>query len=264
MKIPKDSKQNGPWRTAAPSWVVPGTPAENRTYLGDRYAEIGLYFLETSGSLAYAPGDLPPGGDPARHHVHLPLDLPWAKGVRAAYDVTARLAAKVAHLSPWGFVLHPPRQPGQLAAFVELWAADGRDPADILLENVEDAGPDALWPVARELGTGLCLDLGHMLAFGQTSLLTTPGVFEHTRLAHVYAPYDPENPRDAARWRLPQREHRHRALSCLDAQGRQALLALLSGLGPEVVIMHEVFDDAALTESEQAFAALCREWGFWA
>jgi len=257
-----DFTQVCPWRIAAPSWVIPGTPAENRTYLGGRYAEIGLYFLETSGSLAYAPGDLPPGGDATRYHVHLPLDLPWAEGVRAAFDVTVRLAAKIAHLDPWGFVLHPPHQPGQLAAFVELWAAAGRAPGDILLENVEDAGQEALWPAARELGTGLCLDVGHMLAFGQTSLLDTPGVFERTRLAHVYAPYDPENPRDAARWRLPRREHRHRALSRLDGEGRQALSALLSSLGPEAVIMHEVFDDAALADSEQALAALCREWGF--
>ena len=258
----KNFKARAPWRSAAPSWVIPGTPAENRAYLGDRYADIGLYFLEAAGSLAYTPAELPPGGDGTAYHVHLPLDLPWADGPRAAFAVAARLADMIAHLSPWGFVLHPPRRPGHLAAFVDLWAASGRDPADILLENVADAGQEALWPVARELGTGLCLDVGHMLAFGQTSLLSTPGVFARTRLAHVYAPYDPDNPRDAARWRLPEREHRHRALSRLDEEGRRALKALLTGLAPEAVVMHEVFDDAALTDSVGIFAALCRAWGF--
>lgn len=258
----KHSKAHAPWRIAAPSWVIPGTPAENRDFLGGRFTDIGLYFLEASGSLAYAPHELPAGGDATAYHVHLPLDLPWAAGTRAAFEVAARLADKIAHLAPWGFVLHPPREPGQLAGFVSLWAGSGRDPAGILLENVEDAGVSALWPAARDLGTGLCLDVGHMLAFGQTALLDMPEVLARTRLAHVYAPYDPYNPRDAARWRLPRREHRHRALSRLDQEGLCALRALLAGLPDTAVIMHEVFDDAALTDSVEIFAALCRAWGF--
>jgi len=258
----KNFTAHAPWRIAAPSWVIPGTPAENRAYLGGRFADIGLYFLETAGSLAYTPAELPPGGDAAAYHVHLPLDLPWDQGAGAAFAVAARLADMIAHLNPWGFVLHPPVAAGLLTDFVDRWAASGRDPADILLENVEDAGHKALWPAARDLGTGLCLDVGHMLAFGQTSLLAAPGVFERTRMAHVYAPYDPDNPRDAARWRPPKRQHRHRALSRLDAEGRAALRALLAGLPHTAVVMHEVFDDAALTDSERTFADLCRQWGF--
>ncbi len=260
--MPRNSEKNVPWRTATPSWVIPGTPAENRAFLGERFADIGLYFLEADASLAYGPDDLPEDDGRTAYHVHLPLDLPWESGAAAAFDLAARLADKVAHLRPWGFVLHPPRLPGLLAGFVDLWRACGRTPADILLENVEEAGAQALWPAARDLGTGLCLDVGHMLAFGQTALLAIPGVFQHTRLVHAYAPYDPDNPADAARWRLPEREHRHRTLAALDSQGRDALRAILAGIGPETVVMFEVFDDAALGTSEAAFAAMCREWGF--
>lgn len=260
--MPRNSTTSLPWRTAAPSWVIPGTPAENRAFLGRRFADIGLYFLEAEACLAYGPGDLPGDDGRTTYHVHLPLDLPWGAGAKAAFDLAARLLGKAAHLRPWGFVLHPPRLPGLLAEFMDLWRQSGRNPADILLENVEEAGPQALWPAALDLGAGLCLDLGHMLAFGQTSLLAMPGVFGQTRLVHAYAPYDPRNERDAARWRLPAREHRHRTLAALDREGRDALRAILAGIGPEAVVMFEVFDDAALSQSEAAFAGLCREWGF--
>ncbi|QLA17417.1 cobamide remodeling phosphodiesterase CbiR [Desulfolutivibrio sulfoxidireducens] len=260
--MPRNCKKNRLWRTAAPSWVIPGTPAENRVFLGDRFADIGLYFLESQGSLAYGPADLPRADGRTAYHMHLPVDLPWETGATSAFEVVARLLAKVEHLAPWGFVLHPPRDPGRLAAFMDLWAAAGHDPADILLENVEEAGPTALWPTARDLGASLCLDVGHLLAFGHQSLLSTPGVFERTRLVHVYAPYDPHNERDAARWLLPEREHRHRTLAALDPAGRAALRKTLAGIGPDTVVMFEVFDDAALSQSDAAFAAMCREWGF--
>ncbi len=258
----RNSTTSLPWRTAAPSWVIPGTPAENRAFLGRRFADIGLYFLESHPCLAYAPKDLPEDDGRTTYHVHLPLDLPWESGATAVFDLAARLLGKVAHLRPWGFVLHPPRLPGLLAEFMDLWRGGGRNPADILLENVEEAGPQVLWPAARDLGAGLCLDVGHMLAFGQTSLLAMPGIFEQTRLVHAYAPYDPRNERDAARWRLPEREHRHRTLAALDREGRDALRTTLAGIGPEAVVMFEVFDAEALSESEAAFAGLCREWGF--
>lgn len=240
-----------PWSVAAPSWVVPGSVADNQRFLAPHFPEIGLYFLQAGPCLDYGPDDLPGHKDGLSHHVHLPLDLPWNRGAAAVFDLTLSLEAKIAHLDPWGYVLHPPTGPGGaalLAHFAGLWRDSGRDPAAILLENTEDAGPGDLWPAAADLGLSVCLDLGHMLAYGHERLLVLPGLFERLRMLHVYAPRDPVRDRDL------RGGHKHRGLGLLDDAGREILRTLLSALSPGGTVVLEVFSPEELGDSWRALA----------
>ena len=70
-------------RLAAPSFVLPGTVAENARFLSGRVDEMALCFFEAQACLKYGENDLPPDlAEPSesgrlRCHVHLPVDLPW-------------------------------------------------------------------------------------------------------------------------------------------------------------------------------------------
>jgi len=257
-------KRNNPPRLAVPSCILPAGAAENCDALAPHFSEVGLYFLELGPCLAYGEKDLPAPRKGLRHHVHLPLDLPWERGAEAAFEAVMRLCDKTARLSPWGFVLHPPHgaypqaNAEALCSFAARWRAAGLSPRDILLENVESAGAEALWPVARDLDFGLCLDLGHMLAYAQESILDLPGVFSRTRMLHVYAPYDFVNPGDRD---LVGKGHRHRALTALDEAGRRLLKAMLDNISRETVIVHEVFSEAALAAGLPELERLCAAWG---
>jgi hypothetical protein len=139
----------------------------------ERFAEIGLYFLGGRRQSGYGPTNYR-RMTAARLHVTCPGP---ALGVRraAAFDIP-RGSGQGREPAPWGFVLATARLPGLLEWFVDLWRAFGRPPSDILLENEEEAGAQALWPRPGP-GDRLCLDVGHMLAFGQTALLAIPGFF---------------------------------------------------------------------------------------
>jgi hypothetical protein len=251
-------------RLAVPSCIFPAGAAENCERLAPYFPEVGLYLLELAPCLAYGEKDLPAPRKGLRHHVHLPLDLPWERGPEAAFEAVMRLCEKTARLAPWGFALHPPHgmspQAGAeaLASFAARWRAAGLSTRDILLENVENAGAETLWPVARDLDFSLCLDLGHMLAYVQEDILALPGVFPRTRMLHIYAPYDFENPLDR---NLPGKGHRHRALSALDETGRKILKTMLENVSRETVIVHEVFSEAALAAGAPALERMCADWG---
>ncbi len=251
-------------RLAAPSYVVPAGVVENCRFLAPHFQDIGLYFLEVQPCLDYRAEDLPGKGDAARFHVHLPLDLPWDQGAGTVFALVSRLCDKIVHLSPWGYALHPPAGMApdasnrNLAEFADLWRRAGRDPADILLENVEGAGARRLFPAAWDCGFSLCLDLGHMLAYAQEDILSLPGVFARTRMLHVYAPFDPSRPEDMA---LVGRGHRHRALSALDGKGRALLRDLLENAPCDAAVMLEVFSERDMAASREALFAMTGEWG---
>ncbi|MDO5484253.1 MAG: hypothetical protein Q4F27_05035, partial [Desulfovibrionaceae bacterium] len=66
-------------RLAAPSFVLPGTVAENAAFLAGKVDEVALCLFEAQACLAYTAADMPAAlADlPLRWHVHLPVDLPW-------------------------------------------------------------------------------------------------------------------------------------------------------------------------------------------
>lgn len=140
--------------------------------------------LETGGCLDYDERDLPPGL-PAlglTYHAHLPLDLPWEDGPQAVAAAVSGLEQKIAFLGPRGYVLHPPA-PGRLSGLLE------RRPdlaSRLWLENTGLSDLTEVWDEMMALGLGVCLDVGHMVSYGQEGIMDLPGFFDRVRILHVY------------------------------------------------------------------------------
>ena len=244
-----------PWSLAAPSCVLPADVGTNCAALARHFPELGLCFFETGACLAYTGADLPKSLDalPVRWHMHLPLDLPWDNGPQAVAGIILALAAKVAGLAPWAYVLHPPgeadelRMNGaeQLRCLALALAQGGLNPKALLVENIQGRDLEAMWPVVRELGLGVCLDLGHMLERGQEEFLDLPGLWAHTRMLHLNAP-DPAKP------------GRHAALDRLDPAGRALLGRMLGAFAPGGSVVLELFSPGELFDSLRFVS------GFWA
>jgi hypothetical protein len=233
-----------PFTVAAPSFVIPAGAAENARFLAPYFDEICLLFFETEACLAYTDRDLPPdlADLPVSWHVHLPLDLPWHLGLDAAWDRLARLMDKGAFLSPRAWVLHPPPS-GLLVPLADRFRNAGHDPADVLLENVEESDLCALWDEAWEGGYSVCLDLGHVLAYGQRPVLELDGLRERVRMVHAYAP-------DGSR---------HTGLSRLDKEGRDLLCDILETFRPGAVTL-EIFNEQEIFESIELLASWTAQW----
>jgi len=238
-----------PWTLAAPSCVLPAGVAENCAFLAPGFDEIALAFFETQACLAYTEQDLPPGLAhlPVSWHIHLPLDLPWGAGAGRVAEITLALLEKVAHLSPHAFVLHPPQAaqeaPGLLAGLARRLESAGVAPARVLVENISGRDLARLWPVVESAGFGVCLDLGHMLVHGQEDFLDLPGLSARTRMVHLNAP-DPQKPA------------RHASLALLSGAGLRLCRRLVETLAPGGVVVLELFNAQALSESLRVLHAL--------
>jgi hypothetical protein len=242
-----------PWPVAAPSFVWPGTVAHNCRLLAGVFPEVALLFLEARACLDYGEGDLPGwlGGLGLSYHLHLPLDLPWAAGAAEAFRVAAALADKAAFLRPACFVLHPPAEPRELAAFAALWRRRGLAPGALAIENTASAPLDGHWPLIRDQGLGVCLDLGHVLAYGQEASLALPGLAGALRLVHLCAPFAAgAAPRAAG-------GHGHFSLAGLDGPGRALARRVLELAPAGATVVLEIFEPAGLFESVFVLEALC-------
>jgi hypothetical protein len=239
-----------PWKIAAPSWVRPGSLAANCRLLQGSVEEAALLFLESEACLAYGESDLPSwlAGLELSYHLHLPVDLPWERGARDAWDVVERLMRKTEFLSPSCSVLHAPeteeaRQRELLEAFLEM--RDRRRPGELLLlENTGAAGPEFLSSLTRGRDAGLCLDLGHLLAYEQRP----PGAaaMEAVGMFHLSAPG-------------PAAEHL--SLAGLDEAGKEMLRTMLQAADESATVTLEVFDEQALAESARLLVEWSRLWG---
>jgi len=168
--------------------------------------------------------------------------------------VVLALKACVAHLRPAAFVLHPPKAPGDLAELARLLAERGffderdylgeRGPASraLLVENIEGCDLARHWPVIQAADLGVCLDLGHMLVHGQEEFLDLPGLFYRTHMLHLNAPD-------------PLKSSRHASLSLLDARGRALMARLLGAFAPGGVLVLELFNADALSDSLRVLLA---------
>ncbi|MFI3271490.1 MAG: cobamide remodeling phosphodiesterase CbiR [Pseudomonadota bacterium] len=180
---------------AVPSWVMAGTIYDNAHFILAKnreaqslktgniatkstlhIAEIGLCFFETASCIAYTEDDLPMAlvDLPFTWHVHLPSDLPWSDGGRAAARIALELMDKVAFLGARRAVLHPPvccaDEAVLLCDFMSVWVASGRCAEDVHIENIDGHDLLSLWPTIETLGCRVCLDTGHLLAYRQDAL----------------------------------------------------------------------------------------------
>lgn len=238
-----------PWRVAAPSFVIPAGVAANCRVLDGLVDEAALLFLEARSCLDYGPDDLPPGlADlDLDFHVHLPLDLPWDQGVGPVLDAVLALASKAAFLSPRAFVLHPPPDLGMLPEVAARWQEAGPG-APLLLENTALHGPEALDGPARAAGLGLCLDLGHAMAYGHQRAAEALD-FGRVGMLHLSAPG------------RPSRTDGHLPLDRLSPAGREMLRRWLVRLPRSATLTVEVFALDGLLVSLECLAAWTAQWG---
>lgn len=261
-------------RLAVPSFVLPGTVADNVRFLAGRVDEVALCFFESRGCLAYGPLDLPTNllqeiaPHSMRFHLHLPDDLPWpeaapkptaskgSKGSKAnsaggasacagqAVDTALAVFAKAAYLKPWAAVLHAPHgspalQRPLLMDFAKRWHAAVNVP--LLLENIDRCDIVALGPnFTQDAGFGVCLDVGHLLGYGQQAL-DASRLPEEAVLIH---------------WSAPGRKDEHLPLTALTAQQGLAVLNIMARLPKTAVHVAEVFHWAGAAASLAVLAEL--------
>jgi len=175
------------FKLSAPSYVFPGSIYENCTFLKRYVSGISLAFFEAKACLDYTEKDLPPALKDAglRYHLHLPLDLDWTKPELAA-KMCWELWQKASFLKLWAGVLHPEQSRSKLRSFLQTWIDLGGKPKQILLENIKDVDLSQLWDVVVETEARICLDIGHLFAYGQENILALPGFWEKIDLVHFY------------------------------------------------------------------------------
>jgi len=219
---------------AVPSCVIPGTTAQNACFLtqraGGNIQEIALCFFETQACLAYTEDDLPSALAelPFSWHVHLPVDLPWQIGPKASANCALHLMHKIEALSPRMAVLHAPNLPARkwlLAAFAELWLA--RCTVPLLLENIDSCDLIDLTPLIVDAKFGVCLDMGHMLAYGQQDIFETPELVSRVQLVH---------------WSAPGGADRHLPLTQLTRKEKYSIQAAAAKLPDTATHLLEIFD----------------------
>ncbi|OEU64835.1 MAG: hypothetical protein BA863_09125 [Desulfovibrio sp. S3730MH75] len=237
-----------PYVIAAPSWVIPGTVAENCEYLQGRVDEVGLLFFETAGSLAYTEDDLPENlADLGlSFHIHHPLDLPWADGAVKVAEIMLSLAAKVAHLKPAAHVLHPPECGPDSARLLLDLAEELRGtrigPEKVFIENIEENSLEYLVETIRKCGFKICLDLGHMLVYKQQALLESKGLWDMVAMLHLNG---------------PGKGGKHESLLSLDSQGLYMLRLFFDNFHSGGTIVVEVFEKDGFFKSLQYLAEYC-------
>lgn len=233
---------------AAPSCLLRGNVAENCRYLQGRVREAGITLFEAESCLAYTREDLPQ--DLARlglaYHAHLPLDLEWGKGVSFVFGQVRGLVDMIAYLKADRFVLHPPQNRAKLEKFAVMWTEAGFDSRSLLIENINGNDLSALWPVILKKDLGVCLDLGHILAYAQQDILNAPGLWERVGLLHVYG---------------LEKNKRHLGLENLDNMGSACLQRILKNVNPGTVVLIELFSREEFAKSRLLLSALMHKWG---
>ncbi|SIN87875.1 cobamide remodeling phosphodiesterase CbiR [Halodesulfovibrio marinisediminis] len=241
----QNSRRQIPVTTAAPSWVMPGSVYENCVFLEDKVDEVSLLFFESESCLAYSEDDLPQNLAELdlTYHMHLPLDLPWSNAEVVA-DTVLRLMDKVAFLDVRQAVLHPPLTKGEnafsvkaaqqlLVVLARAWNSHGFSCNDLLIENIEGADLIDLAPVIGDLGLGVCIDIGHIIAYGHDALLGHSHLFDRLRMIHVNAPEDVTTAKGRSK---------HVGLEHLDESGRDVARKVLQACGQECTLVYELFN----------------------
>jgi hypothetical protein len=142
---------------SVPSYVIPGTYAENLRFLADKTdvegVELLFYFwdAETLQLIRRETPEVLSFGGRFRYTAHLPDSV--GPEHREILDVVGSFARS--------FVVHPPKEPEALPAFVDLldlWRADFGD--RFFLENVRVSSFNRARKALPDIP--LCVDLGHL------------------------------------------------------------------------------------------------------
>lgn len=236
-------------RLAAPSWVIPGTVADNCRYLAGKVDEIGLLFFDAESCLNYTNTDLPESllelG--LSFHIHHPLELPWHRG-RSVGRLVGELASKAAYLDPGAHVIHPPADSLDAGKLITEFAGEikaaGFDAGMFMFENIRENSLDGLISVIRECGFKICLDLGHILAYAQQSLIEVNALEDLVGMLHLNAPGS---------------GGRHGSLETLDVEGLLLLGRMIKLLGAKGVVTVEIFEEESFFNSLQFLNEYCNE-----
>lgn len=233
---------------AGPSCVVPGSIPENVSVLENLVSEVGLTFFDTRECLNYTQKDLPDNlaQRNLRYHIHLPLDLDWSAGAGKAADDVFRLLDKASFLEPDKFVLHPPEKVDHLQSFSELWIKQGLKPEQLLLENIRTSDLSDMWEVIQDKGLGVCLDVGHIMAYDQYQLLDRIDLWKKVSLVHAYGREDHAG---------------HTGLGVITESGRKTLEGILMEILPETTVLLEIFSWQDFLDSRNILIQMADSWG---
>ena len=149
------------YTVSVPSWVIPGTYAENLRFLEDKKEIAGvelLFFLydgDIKNQLDSEWDEILSFSKRFIFTAHLPELLSSAHA-----ELIARLAPLVRH-----FIVHPfVENPSVQVRLLEEWT--NRYGVSFLMENTNPGLLDALLPLLEPV-SGLCMDTGHLLLEGQ-------------------------------------------------------------------------------------------------
>jgi len=254
------SKPAYPFRLCAPSFVYPGSWAENVKRLGESFHEIEILCFESAPSSLPGPAEVREmarlGKDLAcGFHVHLPIDiLPGSPDPETRTNALAaieRVAERCAPLDPTTFVLHLPMPSGagasgkedawrsRLAEDFQRLSEAGLSPDRFSVETL-DYPLSRLQPLIGSLGLGVCVDTGHILLRGGSPLEEIDRWAERLTLLHLHGA-------SGGRDHLP--------LSAFPSDELPGLGRFLRRYTGKVCL--EVFSPEALAESREALDRIC-------
>lgn len=215
-------------RLAVPSWVIPGTIAQNANFLSGKVPEIAICCFECASCLAYTGLDLPfwLAELPFTWHVHLPVDLPWEDSGEKAVERCLLLREKLLFLRPRFFILHPPLTPRSgltLEKFADIWHREHGE--RLLLENTETVSLADSEFLSQSL-YGFCLDVAHALSSQDGELLASDFP-EKAEIVH---------------WSAPCGRDAHKSLVFLSDEDLIVCKGLAKRLRPDVTHVLEIFD----------------------
>ena len=198
-----------PFRLAATSYIIPADILPNVRFLGAYVDEVELVLFES----AYE-SNLPSEetirelnslatGMNLTYNVHLPTDVfvgdPDAVRREKSVDTILRFMDRTMPLDPTAYILHlDPALPdgtrsdpfdeswlGNCRQSVETLLRGGVDPKTIAVESL-DYPLKAVYSVVEETGLSICLDLGHMIRYGQDLERYLKNDLHRTTMIHLH------------------------------------------------------------------------------
>lgn len=204
--LPKSYKNRFPFRLATTSFIYPAGWADNVKYLAPYLDEIELVFFESD------PGSLPDTEEIQRlrtlaeryditYNVHLPIDLDLGSTddarCRSAVHSVCRLTSLTEPLEPSTYTIHldfegDAAETDRVVAWQERTSASMREiiaagppPQMFSVENL--AYPfEIAEPIVRNLGLGICFDVGHMHLSGGDVIAAWERYRDATTIVHLY------------------------------------------------------------------------------